>query len=259
MTDFIPESFIPFVEQLANASGHIIRQYYKRDISYEVKEDMSPVTEADKEVERALRALILASYPEHGVIGEEFEPSNPKAEYQWYIDPIDGTKSFMIGRPIFGTLIALVKGDMPWIGVIDQPILGERWSGVRGFATDFNSRPVETRGCPSLASAVLCTTSPNLFIGEDYVKFEKIRQKAHYTVYGGDCYSYGLLASGRVDIVVETGLKTHDFLALKPIIEGAKGIMTDWNGNPITTHSDGRVIACGDKRTHKEALKMLRG
>ncbi len=253
-----PEHFIPFVDQLANASGQIIRTYYKKDIPYEVKEDLSPVTEADKEVERALRALILAAYPGHGVIGEEFEASNPEAEYQWYIDPIDGTKSFMIGRPIFGTLISLVKGDLPILGVIDQPILGERWSGVRGFATDFNSRVTEARGCPTLAQAVLCTTSPNLFVGDDYKKFEKIRKKAHYTVYGGDCYSYGLIASGRVDIVVETGLKPHDFIALKPIIEGAKGIITDWEGNPITPKSDGRVIACGDRRVHREALKLVK-
>lgn len=259
MTRPKPEEYIPFAEQLANVSGQIIREYYKQDVPYQVKGDASPVTKADKEVERSLRALIRNQYPDHGIIGEEYGPIQEDADYVWILDPIDGTKSFMIGRPIFGTLISLLSGDDPILGIIDQPILGERWTGARGYATNFNSNMTETRGCGCLAEAVLCTTSPYLFNEKDGDKFQAVQKKAHYTVYGGDCYSYGLIASGTVDIVVETGLKPYDFLALRPIIEGAKGIVTDWNGNPITKHSDGRVLACGDKRVHKEALKLLKG
>lgn len=257
MTNPKPEEFIPFIEQLATVSGEIIRQYYRKDVPYEVKEDASPVTLADREVERNVRALIRSSFPEHGIIGEEFDPVNENAEYVWVLDPIDGTKSFMIGRPIFGTLISLLHKDTPILGVIDQPILGERWTGVKGFATNLNYDPIETRACTELKDAVLCTTSPNLFKGQDFKKFDKIRKTAHYVVYGGDCYSYGLLARGSVDVVIETGLKPHDFCAFRPIIEGAKGIVTDWQGNPLTRHSDGRVLACGDKKTHAEIVEIL--
>lgn len=252
-----PEELIPFAEQLATVSGEIVRRYYRKDIPFEVKGDMSPVTLADQEIERSLRALIHNRHPDHGVIGEEFGAANPEAEYQWIIDPIDGTKSFMIGRPIFGTLIALVRGGVPVLGIIDQPILGERWTGVKGFATNFNYEPIRTRKCKKLADAVFCTTSPNLFSGSDYEGFERIRDAVQYAVYGGDCYSYGLLARGSVDIVLETGLKPYDFCALRPIIEGAGGIITDWAGDPITIHSDGRVLACGDRALHKEALGLV--
>jgi len=259
MSILLPEDFIPFANQLANVSGEVIRRYYKKRITVEIKDDDSPVTKADKEVERSLRALIRASHPEHGIIGEEFEEVNPQAEYKWIIDPIDGTKSFMIGRPIFGTLIALLHNDKPILGVIDQPILGERWTGVKGFATNFNYEPTETRSCSSLDQATLCTTSPGMFNGKDFPKFEKVRKESRYAVYGGDCYSYGLLANGLVDVVIETDLKVHDFCALAPIVEGAKGVFTDWQGRKVTPYSDGRVIAAGDARVHEQALKMLNG
>jgi len=257
MTKLDPNEYIPFSEQIMNLSGQIIKKYYKKDIDFEIKEDSSPVTKADKEVERSIRALIKSTYPNHGIIGEEFEDTNIDAEYKWVIDPIDGTKSFMIRRPIFGTLLSLLHNELPILGIIDQPILGERWTGAAGYATNFNSNITETRECSCLAEAVLCTTSPNLFSDDDFIKFEDIRKKSQYVVYGGDCYSYGLLARGDVDVVIETGLKIHDFLAFRPIIEGAKGIITDWEGNPITYNSDGRVLACGDKKVHKEIIRML--
>jgi inositol-phosphate phosphatase/L-galactose 1-phosphate phosphatase/histidinol-phosphatase len=267
MPNINTKELIQFANELANASSDIVRSYYGKKIDFEVKEDASPVTSADKEVERALRALIRSTYPDHGIIGEEFEDVNADARYTWVLDPIDGTKSFMIGRPIFGTLISLLsrnpelKGtdaeSTPIIGVLDQPILGERWVGALGFATSFNSEPTEVRERAHIAESVLCTTSPQLFDEEDFKKFEKVRKASQYTVYGGDCYSYGLVARGTVDVVIETGLKKHDFLALRPIIEGAKGIMTDWQGNKINEHSDGRVIVCGDARVHKQILELM--
>lgn len=254
-----PESFIPFAEQLATISGEIIRKYFRKPLDAEQKEDLSPVTKADREIERTLRAYIHQTYPEHGIIGEEFDPTLADAPYKWIIDPIDGTKSFMIGKPIFGTLISLVHGDEPILGIIDQPILGERWTGVKGFATNFNYDPIRTRGCESLGAAMLSTTSPNMFKGPDRDTFERVREAARYVTYGGDCYSYGLLASGFIDVIIETDLKPHDFCALAPIIRGAHGIFTDWEGNPITRISDGRVIATGDRRTHDEVLAIING
>ena len=252
-----PDIIIPFAEQLATMSGEIIRKYYGKQLPYEIKADASPVTKADQEVEQTLRALILSTYPDHGIIGEEFGPKNEGAEYTWIIDPIDGTKSFMIGRPIFGTLIALLHHREPVLGILDQPILGERWTGAKGFATYFGSQTIHTRPCPLLKHAVFCTTSPNLFEGQDVEAFERIRKGCRYAVYGGDCYSYGLLAKGGVDIILETDLKIHDFCALRPIIEGAGGIITDWQGHPLTADSDGRVLACGDKALHAQALELI--
>lgn len=252
-----PEEFIPFAENLANIAGEIVRQYFRSDIPVEQKEDLSPVTLADKEVERAVRAVIRQKYPEHGIISEEFENIQEDAEYVWIIDPIDGTKSFLIGRPIFGTLIALVHKGVPILGLIDQPILGERWTGATGYATHFNYDIIETRACAELEDATLCTTSPNLFKGKHRDIFESIREQTEYVIYGGDCYNYGLLANGTVDLVLETGLSSYDFCALAPIVKGAKGIITDWEGEELTIHSDGKVIACGDKTLHAKLLPFL--
>ncbi|NDF13022.1 MAG: histidinol-phosphatase [Proteobacteria bacterium] len=252
-----PESLIPFAEQLATISGEIVRKYYRKSFTVEHKTDSTPVTLADKEIEQNIRAYIHNMYPEHGIIGEEFEPTNPDAEYKWIIDPIDGTKAFMMGKPIFGTLLSLVQGSTPILGIIDQPILGERWTGVQGFATNFNYDPIRTRLCSDISLAMLSTTSPNMFKDMDFESFERVRRKVRYTGYGGDCYAYGLLASGFVDIIVETDLKPHDFCALAPIIRGAHGYFTDWQGNPINLHSDGRVVACGDKRVHEQVLELL--
>jgi len=257
MTKLKPEIFIPFAEQLANISGEVIRRYYRQKTEIDAKDDSSPVTPADREVEKNIRAVIRATYPEHGIIGEEFEDHQSDADYKWIIDPIDGTKSFMIGRPIFGTLIALIYKDKPILGIIDQPILGERWTGVEGFAANFNYEITESRKCAKLSDAVMCTTSPNLFKGADFKAFETIRKIAKYVVYGGDCYSYGLLARGSVDVVLETDLKKHDFLALAQIVRGSRGIITDWEGKKLDMNSDGRVLACGDKRLHKEILALL--
>ncbi len=252
-----PEDYIPFAEQLATIAGEIVRRYFRKPFSIEEKPDMTPVTAADREVEKNIRAAIHNAFPEHGIIGEEYESTNPGAELVWVLDPIDGTKSFLIGRPIFGTLIALLHRNKPILGIIDQPILGERWTGVEGFSTNFNYTPTRTRACATLKAAMFCTTSPSLFNEKDLPSFEHVRDNVQYVAYGGDCYSYGLLASGHVDIIVETGLKPHDFCALAPIIKGAGGVITDWAGEKLTLQSDGRVLACGDRRLHEKVLKLL--
>ncbi|MCB2081987.1 MAG: histidinol-phosphatase [Hyphomicrobiales bacterium] len=257
MAEVHPEDYLPFAEELATRAGEVVRRYFRRPFTVHEKGDLSPVTIADREVETTLRAAIRNAYPDHGVIGEEFSPTQSDAEWVWVIDPIDGTKSFLIGRPIFGTLIALLHRGQPVMGIIDQPIIGERWLGMSGIPTSFNFSPVHTRLCPDLKLATLCTTSPNLFSGKDTEAFERLRKSVKYTVYGGDCYSYGLLASGHVDIVLESDLKAHDFCALAPIVMGAGGLITDWRGNPLTLESAGHVLACGDRRTHAAALELL--
>lgn len=252
-----PEQFIPFAEQLANISGEIIRRYFRQQVALKEKADMSPVTAADEETERNMRALIHTTFPQHGILGEEFGAQNEDAEYVWVLDPIDGTKSFMIGRPIFGTLIGLVHKGVPVLGIIDQPILGERWVGVKGFATNFNYNPVRARACKALDRAVVCTTSPYLFEGTDRERFERVREATQYTILGGDCYSYGLLANGLLDIIIETGLKAHDYCALVPVLKGAGATVTDWQGRDVLLGGDGRLAVAGDAKTHAKLLKLL--
>lgn len=250
---------LAFAEKLADASGEIIRKYFRAGGEVAAKQDLSPVTIADIEVERALRRLIQEEYPDHGLIGEEYGIKNEDAEYKWVIDPIDGTMSFIAGRPIFGTLISLVHAVSPVLGIIDQPIIGERWVGVPGEFASFKGEAASVRKCKSLGEAVLCTTAPGYFKTDDLIAFAKVSNEARYTMYGGDCYNYGLLASGHVDVVIETGLKPHDFCALAAVVEAAGGIMTNWEGKPLTLYSDGRVLAAGSRRVHAEALQILRG
>lgn len=252
-----PEEFIPFAEQLANAAGEIITQHFRQHVGHEWKGDKTPVTQADREAERAMRAMILQTYAHHGVIGEEFGITNEGSEYTWVLDPIDGTSSFMIGRPIFGTLISLTQKGVPILGLIDQPVLGERWLGVQGFATNFNYEPTRTRTCPKLEDAVLCVTSPDMFDEAGFAAFQKLKAAVRYVVYGGDCYSYGLLANGHVDIILEQDLKPHDFCALGPVLRGAHGSLTDWEGKPLTLESEGKVLACGDKRLISQVADIL--
>ena len=168
------------------------------------------------------------------------------AERVWVLDPIDGTRSFIAGRPIFGTLVALLEGGRPVLGVIDQPIARERWIGAEGRPTTFNGKVVRTRACASLAAAHFATTGPGYFSEDERRAFDRVAASARDTLWGGDCYNYALLASGHLDVVIEAGLKLHDFAALIPIVEGAGGAMYDWNGKPLDAGSDGRVIAVGN-------------
>jgi histidinol phosphatase-like enzyme (inositol monophosphatase family) len=178
---------------------------------------------------------------------------------QWVLDPIDGTTSFIAGRPIFGTLIALVQDGWPVLGVIDQPILEERWAGRLGEPTTFNGRAIRTRPCPELSSAVLATTSPNLFGEDEADAFMGLAKGVaeRKIVWGGDCYSYGLLASGHIDVVCEAGLKLYDYAALVPVVEGAGGTMSDWQGHPLDAGSDGRVLALGDPARLEDVLEAM--
>jgi len=257
MSAMVPSDLIDLANRLADASGEIIRPYFRQPIAIDSKADASPVTIADREAEQAIRALLAAARPDDGIIGEEFGNENTDAEFVWVIDPIDGTKSFITGRPIFGTLIALLRNGTPLLGLIDQPIGRERWVGLRDHGATLNGAPIRVRDCPALADATIGTTAPDLFDDAGIEKWQHVAAAARHAVYGGDCYTYAQVAGGLVDAVIEAGLQTYDFAALSPVIEEAGGIVTDWRGNPLTLDSDGTIVACGDARVHAEILKLL--
>jgi len=255
----VRESDIALAQRLADAAGEAIRPWFRNGIEHEAKDDATPVTLADREAEEAMREILRAEAPQDGIVGEEFGIEEGRSGRQWVIDPIDGTTSFLAGRPIFGTLVALVEGGFPLLGIIDQPILKERWLGVTGRQTAFNGKPARVRPCKELAHAVLATTGPHYFDDHDGAHFMALAAKTDHKrmVMGGDCYNYAMLASGHIDVVCEAGLKLYDFAALVPVVEGAGGTMCDWNGEPLHAGSDGHVLALGDPARLEDVLEAL--
>jgi inositol-phosphate phosphatase/L-galactose 1-phosphate phosphatase/histidinol-phosphatase len=249
--------FIALAADLADAAGKAIRPHFRQPLAIDDKPDRSPVTVADREAEAAMRRLIAARFPDHGIIGEEFGREREDAEFVWVLDPIDGTKSFISGVPLFGTLVALARRGHPIIGIIDQPISRERWIGASGRPTLFTGAPIRCRPCPSLAAATLFATTPDMFAGADSTPFGRVAEAVKLVRFGADCYAYGLVALGFVDLVIEAGLKAYDFSAMLPVIEGAGGVASDWHGADLTVASDGRVIVAGDRRAHEAALALL--
>jgi myo-inositol-1(or 4)-monophosphatase len=253
--------FSAFVDELATVSGEAILPFFRTSLGVEDKSAnarFDPVTQADRAAELAIRALIARDFPEHGIIGEEYGNERTEAEYVWVLDPIDGTKSFISGMPAWGTLIALTRAGEPVFGMMHQPFIGERFSGdgaaarYRGPAGD---RSLMVRPCAALSEAILFTTSPTLMSSKDRRVFGRVEDAVKLSRYGGDCYAYCMLAAGHVDLVIETGLKAHDIVALIPIVAGAGGFVTAWDGGPAT--QGGRIIAAGDKRVHQAAMEML--
>ncbi|MBR9972365.1 histidinol-phosphatase [Magnetospirillum sulfuroxidans] len=254
-----PAEFIALAHQLADAARPVIRHYFRTPVDVDDKADASPVTIADREAETAMRRLIMAAFPEHGILGEEHGRHNTDAEYVWVLDPIDGTKAFITGKPSFGTLIALCRNGVPILGVIDQAITNERWIGGSGHPTSLNGQPVRTRGCDALAKAYAYTTGPEYFDDATRPGWDRIAAAVKLARYGCDCYAYALIATGFVDLVAEAGLKPYDYCALVPVIENAGGTVSDWRGEPVTLHSPGTICAAGDARLHAQALAVLRG
>ena len=253
--------FAAFVDQLAAVAGETILPFFRTALRVRDKGTpgaFDPVTAADHAAETAMRALIRRNFPGHGIVGEEFGAEHADAEYVWYLDPIDGTKSFISGMPVWGTLIALTRVGRPVFGLMDQPFTRERFSGDGGAAHyrgPAGERDLRVRACEGLEDAVLFTTSPRLMDGPDRQAFERVEEAVLLSRYGGDCYAYCMLAAGHVDLVIETALKPHDVLALVPIITGAGGVITTWeNGEP---HAGGRIVAAGDRRVHAAALALL--
>jgi myo-inositol-1(or 4)-monophosphatase len=253
--------FGAFIDELATLSGDAIKPFFRTSLGIEDKSRggvFDPVTAADRAAEQAMRTLIRQKFPSHGVVGEEFAPERGDAEFVWVLDPIDGTKSFISGMPAWGTLIALTRAGHPVFGMVHQPFIGERFMGDGVAATyrgPAGNRALMVRSCAGLAEAVLYTTSPRLMSTADRTAFGKGEEAVRMSRYGGDCYSYCMLAAGHVDLVIETELKPHDVAALIPIISGAGGIITTWNGDG--PESGGRIVAAGDRRTHAAALDLL--
>jgi len=245
---------ISFLNQLADAAGAVISRHFRQPFTVEAKGDSTPVTIADREAEAAMRRMIEAEHPNDGILGEEYGVKDSRSGRTWVLDPIDGTKSFVIGRPTFGTLIALCENGVPVAGVIDQPILKERWIGSPGQPTTFNSVPVRTAPCPNLSSARCGSTSPSQIPD----LWPKLYTRTKMMVWGGDCYSYGLMTLGGIDVIIESGLQPYDFAALVPVITGAGGQMCDWDGSPLTLASNGRTIALGDVRLKETVLALLK-
>ena len=250
---------IALANRLAEAAGDAIRPFFRAAFMHETKQDLSPVTEADRAAEAAIRRILDAECPRDAIIGEEYGEKPGTSGRSWVIDPIDGTVSFMAGRPIFGTLIALLEDDWPVLGVIDQCINRERWVGATGYPTTLNGAAVAARSCTALEQATLATSGPQYFSQLDGDHFMELAAKTAHKrmLFGGDCYNYALLASGHIDIVVEAGLKLHDFAALIPVIIGSGGIMSDWTGDPLHAGSDGHVIAVGDPARLEDVLEAL--
>lgn len=254
--------FGAFIDQLAAVSGDAIRPFFRTALSVEDKSRggvFDPVTAADRAAELAMRTLIRRNFPAHGIIGEEFGPERPDALFVWLLDPIDGTKSFISGMPAWGTLIALTRHEEPIFGMVHQPFIGERFTGdglaarYRGPAGD---RTLLVRACATLADAVLYTTSPRLMNAADRAAFSAVEEAVRLSRYGGDCYAYCMLAAGHVDLIIETELKPHDVAALIPIVTGAGGVITTWEG--ASAQAGGRIVAAGDRRVHAATLAMLR-
>jgi histidinol phosphatase-like enzyme (inositol monophosphatase family) len=258
-------AFLACAHALADRASAATLPFFRVPLSVDNKDSnggFDPVTAADRAAEEAISAHLAEVFPDHGLEGEEFGTHRPDARYRWVVDPIDGTRAFITGSPMWGTLIGFKDGAEPIIGVMEQPFTGERfWSdGTASFSRRGDGKPqrLNTRPCPRMSDAVLMTTDPALFgAGAELDGFENLKSKVRMIRYGGDCYAYALLASGFVDVIVECGLKPYDIVALIPIIEAAGGRVTDWNGGPAA--GGGRILACGDRQLHGEILKVLAG
>ena len=249
--------YLPLVHQLADASGAVILRHFRQTLAIEDKDHIagySPVTVADREAEAAIRALIEEACPGHGILGEEYGHERPGARFTWVIDPIDGTKAFISGMTTWGTLIALQDRGQGIVGVLNQPFLGERFVG-HGEGAYLDDRRLATRACPELSGAVLYATEPDMFAPSERAAFDSLAARVRLRRFGADCYAYGMLAAGFIDLVVEASMNLWDIAALIPIVEGAGGLVTAWDGGPVG--ADGRVLAVGDPRLHEPALDIL--
>jgi myo-inositol-1(or 4)-monophosphatase len=256
-----PVDFEAFVDELANVSGTTILPFFRSSLVAEDKSggtNFDPVTEADRGAEAVIRQKIRATFPSHGVMGEEYGSERLDAEFVWVLDPIDGTKSFISGMTNWGTLIGLLRNGQPCYGMMHQPFTRERFSGDGGSAKyrgPGGERAMRTRSCASLSEAVLYTTTPRLMAEPERNRFAVIEEQVKLSRYGGDCYAYAMLAMGLVDLVIEASLQPYDIVALIPIVEGAGGVITTWDGGPA--QAGGRIVAAGDPRVHAAALSLL--
>ncbi len=258
MSDKVSSEIVDLAHSLADTAAPIARDFFRKPLDIISKADASPVTIADKTAELEMRKLIEAKFPDHGIYGEEHGQVRLDADYVWVLDPIDGTAAFITGMPVFGTLIAVTTSDVPVLGLIEQPITRERWIGGVGYPTTLNGVEVKTSGRTSLCDASLYITTSDMLTTEDErSKYGALRKSVKVNRFGGDCYAYGLLSAGFVDLVFESQLQPYDFMALVPVVEGAGGVMSDWDGNALTIKSGNQVIAAATKELHAAALEVI--
>ena len=259
MTEPCPREFIALAERLADSAGDVLLRYFRQPLGIDDKEDETPVTQADREAETRMREIIAESCPGHGVVGEEYGREGEDAEFVWVLDPIDGTRAFISGFPIFGTLIALLRDGRPVLGIIDQPVLRERWVGAAGRETKLNGATVRTAPRGGLSDAVLWSTSPHMFDEDpaEQAAYARLRKSVKFVHYGGECYQYAMLASGHIDIVVEDDMGSYDYCALVPVVEGAGGVITDWRGGALGLQSGRQVVAAASGELHSAARRIL--
>ncbi len=251
------DEYLNFANLLADESEKIIFNYFRKKIDIQNKEDNSPVTIADQKVELRIRELINSKFPSHGILGEEYESFKIDSEFVWVIDPIDGTRSFIAGHKDFGTLIALLYKNKPVIGIINCPAHKERWIGIENQQTTLNNKLISTSSIKNIEESYMFTSG--IYFDEPILRngFEKIKNKSRYYRLGGDCYMYGMLASGLIDVVIEDTLKPHDYMALINVIEGAGGKVSDKFGNDININSDGSLVASCNKSIHKDLISII--
>ena len=251
--------FLGFAHELADASGEVICKHFRQAPAVESKgEGFDPVTLADTKAEDILRDMIGKRFPDHGILGEEGEDKASGGSLRWILDPIDGTRNFLMGLPLWGTLIALYDGDTPVLGMMNQPFTGERFegSGEGSFHYRGGTRtPLKTRSCPDVSESILAATDPAMFRGDEAEAFQRLASQVRMRRFGGDCYLYCALAAGWIDLVVESDLHYYDILPLVPIVQGAGGVITDWHGKPLK--GGGAVCASGDIHLHAKVLDLL--
>jgi myo-inositol-1(or 4)-monophosphatase len=254
------DRLIAAAEAAADVAGAVVRPLFRAGVAADLKSDQSPVTIADRSAEQAMRAVLAERCPGHGILGEEFGLDRPDARFRWVLDPIDGTRAFITGRPTFGILIALLDGETPILGLIDQPVTGERWVGASGRPTTFRGPyggRAGCRPCATLGDAELSCTSVEM-LGPDLPRWQRLAGAVRRNYWGGDCYAHGLLALGQIDVIAETTMKLWDWAALVPVVEGAGGKVTDWSGQPLRPEGDGRVLSVGDPALLPEIVSLLK-
>lgn len=249
-----------FAEDMANNARKIALKYFRQspyNMGINIKSDNTPVTNADKEIEQLCRNMIADTFPTHGVLGEEEGADRIDADFVWVIDPIDGTKAFATGKPLFGTIIGLTHNKKPVLGLIDQAFTQERWLGIEGYQTTHNNKQIRVSKVQKLNEASFYTAAPEMFPGVYVDRFDKLKSKLKWVQYSTDCYAYGLLSMGCVDIVMEQFLGHHDIIGLLPIIKNAGGFASDWNGKEINLNTNGTLIAASNEKLAKQVLDII--
>ena len=249
--------FLEFANSIADQARVIALNHYQRLQEIREKEDSTYVTEADIEIENTARSMVEKSYQDHGFSGEELGNHGMHNDWIWSIDPIDGTTAFVHGIPTFGILISLMYKKVPVVGIIDAPALGERWSGALHHQTTLQGEPCTTNQHQALENSIVFATSIDMFPEPELRVFNAVTKRAKRRRFGIDCYAYGLLASGKIDVVMEATMKAHDTMALVPVVISAGGVITDWNGDSITHDFKGRVLATANSKLHEDCLRII--